>query len=297
MIDQRQTNLLRRLLSANGGPISQLALAEDAGINPQDLQPLLASLEADGFAFDRIGTGLRLVAEPDAIRPQSVLARLETESIGRRIYVFRETGSTNDLARRAGLGGEEEGVTFFAERQTAGRGTQGRNWVSGANQGLWCSILLHSQLPLDRLPVLVQMAALAAAEAAERWVDQAIAIKPPNDLMLAGGKVAGFLLETSNAWQFQVLGIGINVRSAPEIEGYPTAALEQFSSGGSIPLADLAAQLLNRFEEWYLRMPPEFLDQAFAKRTANLTSMEIAHPRTEGNCLSASDSRHSGLKQ
>ncbi len=58
---------------------------------------------------------------------------------------------------------------------------------------------------------------------------QPVRIKPPNDLILGGGKLAGFLLETSNRWDFQVLGVGINVRSAPEIAGYPTSSVEQFS--------------------------------------------------------------------
>jgi BirA family transcriptional regulator, biotin operon repressor / biotin---[acetyl-CoA-carboxylase] ligase len=265
MTDQRQVDLLRSLIAANGEPVRLETLAELDGITV-DLSSILSSLEPDGFTFDRTTTAVRLVSEPDAIRAQSVLARLETELIGREIYVFRETGSTNDLAKMAGLGGAKEGVTFFAERQSDGRGTQGRSWVSEANQGLWFSVLLRSQLPVDEWPVLVRMAALAAADAAESWLDRPVSIKPPNDLILAGGKLAGFLLETSNAWDFQVLGIGINVRSAPKIEGYPTAALEQFSSGRPVLLAALAARILNQFEALYQRTPLDVVEKGFARK-------------------------------
>ena len=96
------------------------------------------------------------------------------------------------------------------------------------------------------------MAAVACAEAIEKWVEQTVRIKPPNDLILGGGKLAGFLLETSNTWDFQVLGIGLNVRSAPVIDGYPTAAVEQFARG-RVSRAALAAELLNSFEMWYFR--------------------------------------------
>jgi len=109
------------------------------------------------------------------------------------------------------------------------------------------------------------MAALAAAESAEQWISRWIRIKPPNDLILGDGKLAGFLLETSNAWNFQVLGIGMNVRSAPQIEGYPTSALDEFAKQ-PVPLAALAAQILNRFEDWYLREPIESVNNAFEAR-------------------------------
>jgi BirA family biotin operon repressor/biotin-[acetyl-CoA-carboxylase] ligase len=208
---------------------------------------------------------MRLVNEPDSLVPQSVVALLGTRIIGRDVLVFRETSSTNDLARQAGKGGEQEGIVFFAERQTSGRGTRGREWISRSNQGLWFSILLRSRLPLDECPVLIQMAAVSAAEAIERWSEKPVLIKAPNDLYLGGGKLGGFLLETSNGWDFQVLGIGINVRSAPEVERYPTAALDQFSKM-PVPLAQLAAEFLNRFEDWYLRAPLEAVFRTFAVR-------------------------------
>jgi BirA family biotin operon repressor/biotin-[acetyl-CoA-carboxylase] ligase len=270
MIDQREINLLRFLLRSNEGtPLTDLKdqISGDAAV----LQAVIEGLERDGYRFDKTGQSIRLLSEPDALRPQSITARLTTHTIGREIYVFRETTSTNDLARRAGIGKATEGVVFFAEQQTAGRGTRGRNWVSQPNQGLWFSILLRSSLPVDQWPVLVQMAALASAEAARQWAGTPIGIKPPNDLVLAGGKLAGFLLETSNAWNFQVLGIGINVRSSPKIEGYPTSALDDFAKH-RVPLTGLAAGILNRFEEWYLKKTIEAVDREFKARVAGSCS-------------------------
>lgn len=49
-----------------------------------------------------------------------------------------------------------------------------------------------------------------------------------------------------------MLGIGLNLRSAPVIDGYPTAAVEQFARGW-VSRAALAAELLNCFEMWYLK--------------------------------------------
>jgi BirA family transcriptional regulator, biotin operon repressor / biotin---[acetyl-CoA-carboxylase] ligase len=264
MIDRSEIELLRSLLQSGSGT-SLNALIQQFDGDAAALQAVIESLERDGYRFEKTASMVRLESEPGAVRPQSIGARLSTHTIGREVYVFRETTSTNDLVRRAGIGNATEGVVFFAEQQTAGRGTQGRNWVSKPNQGLWFSILLRSKFSVDQWPVLVRMAALAAAESAEQWIDSRIWIKPPNDLILGGGKLAGFLLETSNAWNFQVLGIGMNVRSAPQIEGYPTSALDQFSRR-PVPLAELAAQILNRFEDWYLKEPFELAESAFEAR-------------------------------
>jgi BirA family transcriptional regulator, biotin operon repressor / biotin---[acetyl-CoA-carboxylase] ligase len=269
MIDRREIEVLRSLLKSGSGA-SWTTLAQEFDGDTAALHAVIESLERDGYRFERTVTTLRLQSEPDAVRPQSIGARLTSHTIGREVYVFRETTSTNDLVRRAGIGNAAEGVVFFAEQQTAGRGTHGRNWVSQPNQGLWFSILLRSKFSVEQWPVLVRMAALAAAEAAEQWTDTRIRIKPPNDLILAGGKLAGFLLETSNAWNFQVLGIGMNVRSAPQIEGYPTSALDKFAKQPVI-LAGLAAEILNRFEDWYLRKPVESVDREFEARVEGAT--------------------------
>jgi BirA family transcriptional regulator, biotin operon repressor / biotin---[acetyl-CoA-carboxylase] ligase len=272
MIDRREIEVLRSLLKS-GSQTSLSALAQQFDDGTGALHAVIDSLERDGYRFERTITTVRLQSEPDAVRPQSIGARLTSHTIGREVYVFRETTSTNDLVRRAGIGNAAEGVVFFAEQQTAGRGTHGRNWVSQPNQGLWFSILLRSKFSVDQWPVLVRMVALAAAESAEQWIDGRIRIKPPNDLILGGGKLAGFLLETSNAWNFQVLGIGMNVRSAPEIEGYPTSALDKFAKR-PVLLAELAAQILNRFEDWYLRDPIEAVDHAFEARVERTRSQE-----------------------
>jgi BirA family transcriptional regulator, biotin operon repressor / biotin---[acetyl-CoA-carboxylase] ligase len=264
MRDSREIQLLRRLLPA-GRTIDLAKLSEETGIGSSEWPIFLECLEQCGFVFRRTEKTIWIALEPVALVPEMILAGLRTTTIGRDVLVLRETSSTNDRARQAGVAGAGEGLVIFAEGQTGGRGTRGRRWVSPAGVGLWFSILLRTQTTADQWPLLVQMAAVACAEAVEKWVNQPVRIKPPNDLTLGGGKVAGFLLETSNTWDFQILGIGLNVRSAPVIDGYPTAAVEHFTSG-PVSRAALASDLLNHFEEWYLRRPLAEISSAFARR-------------------------------
>jgi BirA family transcriptional regulator, biotin operon repressor / biotin---[acetyl-CoA-carboxylase] ligase len=264
MRDPREIELLRQLLPT-GRAIVLGTLLERTGIGSDELLPLIERLQQCGFVFRRTEKTIGVVKEPESLVPEMIMAGLQTNTIGRDVLVFRETSSTNDRARQAGLAGAREGLVIFAESQTGGRGTRGRKWVSTAGVGLWFSILLRTRMPASQWPRLVQTAAVASAEAVEKWVEQTVRIKPPNDLMLGGGKLAGFLLETSNTWDFQVLGIGLNVRSAPLLDGYPTAALEQFTRS-RVSRAVLAAELLNHFEDWYLKRPLAEMSSAFERR-------------------------------
>lgn len=254
-----------RLLWPIGSEAVLAEVFERTAIGSADLPLLVESLEQCGFIFKRTETTISIAREPELLVPAAILAGLRTTTIGRDVLVFRETSSTNDRIRQAGVSGMAEGLVIFAESQTSGRGSYGRKWLSAPGSGLWFSILLRAQISPNQWPILVQMAAMAAADAVEKLVDQPVQIKLPNDLILGGGKLAGFLLETSNSWDFQVLGIGINVRSAPEIAGYPTSAVEQFS-GREVSRAGLAVDFLTRFEECYLRTPLPEVSRAFERR-------------------------------
>jgi BirA family transcriptional regulator, biotin operon repressor / biotin---[acetyl-CoA-carboxylase] ligase len=270
MRNPREIELLRLLLPIG----SETVIAEIFGrtdIQPSELPFLLESLQQCGFVFNRTERTLSIAQEPELLVPELILAGLRTKIIGRDVLVFRETSSTNDRIRQAGVTRAAEGLVVFAESQTSGRGTYGRKWLSAPGSGLCFSILLRSRIPANRRPSLVQMAVVACADAVDKWVGQPVRIKPPNDLILAGGKLAGFLLETSDSWDFQVLGVGINVRSAPEIAGYPTSAIEQYSRG-RVSRSALAVDFLTQFEDWYLRAPLAGLPVAFERRALRVSA-------------------------
>lgn len=122
-----------------------------------------------------------------------------------------ECGSTNDLARILAASGAPEGAVVVADRQTRGRGRQGRAWIS-PDGGLWCSVLLRPGAAAPR-GLLSLAAAVAVAESVEQAAPAQAAIRAairwPNDVEVAGRKVAGVLLEGSG--EAVVAGIGINV--------------------------------------------------------------------------------------
>lgn len=134
-----------------------------------------------------------------------------------------------DEARAYVMAGHASPCWFVADEQTGGRGRHGRTWLSPPGN-LYATLALPSPCEPARAPELGFVAGLAlhrAVSAATGLVVPELTIKWPNDLLLAGAKLAGLLLEgLQAAGGFSVLiGFGVNVASAPEGLAYPVAAL------------------------------------------------------------------------
>ena len=140
---------------------------------------------------------------------------LYTHVIGRRILYYPELKSTMDEAARLADEGAEEGAVVIAERQSAGRGRQGRSWVSQPGNLLF-SILFRPEMA--QLPFIDIIGGVAAARAVRKTTGLSPKIKWPNDLMLDRRKAAGILAESAivgDSVCYAVLGIGINVALNP----------------------------------------------------------------------------------
>lgn len=158
------------------------------------------------------------------------------------IKTVLQTGSTNsDLSERIRAGQLcREGDWLIADRQTGGRGRLGRPWSDGFGNFMGSTIVR----PAERDPnpqSLAFVVALAVYEAVLPFMVQPekLCVKWPNDLMIADAKLAGILLEREG--DAIIVGIGVNLASAPELPDRPTVSLAQF---GPRPDRDLFAQSL-----------------------------------------------------
>ena len=130
MRDPREIELIRLLLPA-GRPIRLGELLERTGIHADELPVFMEDFRQSEFVYSQTENTIQALKEPESLLPEMILAGLQTHTIGRDVLVFRETSSTNDRARQAGVAGAGEGLVVFAESQTGGRGTRGRKWVHG----------------------------------------------------------------------------------------------------------------------------------------------------------------------
>jgi BirA family biotin operon repressor/biotin-[acetyl-CoA-carboxylase] ligase len=178
-------------------------------------------------------------------------------TIGHDVLVLEETTSTNDFVFSIANPETPAGIVVFAERQTAGRGQHGKRWESAVGQGLWFSVLLRPQLPLEETPRLTSWAAEVVAATLQAELSLGATVKPPNDVYVGERKVAGVLLEmraVRDGPHVGILGIGINVNHGaadfPD-ELRARAASLAMLCGHEVDRQQLAAAVLRRLDHSY----------------------------------------------
>ncbi len=166
--------------------------------------------------------------------------------------------STNILAREAAKAGEAGPRWFIAGQQNAGRGRQGRQWLSEEGN-LYASLMFRPKLtPADMagLPFVVSLAIRDTLIGLGAEKD-AVFCKWPNDVLIGDKKASGVLIESSatngQALDYVIIGIGINLAHYPDGTPFPATSLEQETSikvSVKNAVALLASHMFRRLTEW-----------------------------------------------
>ncbi len=149
-----------------------------------------------------------------------------------RYLYFSEIDSTNNFAIFLADTGFNEDIVIYADYQIAGRGRGGNKWHSSRGKDILFSILLHPNIPANRISYVTYIVASAVRKAVYDLTKVKLSIKRPNDLMLGGKKISGILTESKISGddvEFIVVGIGFNLNSAGK-EIFPGAiSLKEFT--------------------------------------------------------------------
>lgn len=181
------------------------------------------------------------IQQENAIDAAAVARAVELLSISGPVTWLPVTESTNQLALEAAQAGAQRGV-WIADEQTAGRGRGGHSWHSTRGDGLYVSVLVTPELPLDRALWLSLATGLAAQQAIRSTTGIRIDVRWPNDLLCGDRKLGGILVETSvanaarasAALRYAVIGVGINVHNRsfpPEISSLATSLRLEGAAG------------------------------------------------------------------
>ena len=174
---------------------------------------------------------------------------------GHSLVAYDTVGSTNTEA--LALVREGRGPVWVAARsQTEGRGRRGREWSTERG-----NLAASFGLAIEATPAVAATLGFAAGLALESALRltapslQARTSRPelkwPNDVVVDGAKLAGILLEADAVSEGRlavVVGLGVNVASAPEGLPYPATSLA--ARGDRVTAEELFASLADALVGW-----------------------------------------------
>ncbi|MBL8202573.1 MAG: biotin--[acetyl-CoA-carboxylase] ligase [Chromatiales bacterium] len=238
---------------------SGVDLGQALGLSRAAIWKQVRALRALGLtiAADR-GRGYRLAAPLDLLSEPAIRAALEPATLQalESLDILVVTTSTNDCLTSRPAPPPARLRAVAAEYQTGGRGRRGRRWLSPLGHGICLSVSWCFEIAPRDLPALSLVAGVAVAGALDGLGIGGVQLKWPNDIVAAGGKLGGILVEVAGepgGPLRAVIGIGLNARPMPGIsaalkdEGgaMPALALDELTAGRQVPRNALVAALLN----------------------------------------------------
>lgn len=269
----RRAALIRLL--ADGRLHSGEDLAASLSVSRAAVWKRLRQLGEWGIELEaRPGAGYRLAAPLDLLDDSRILALLPRDSVGRlrSLELHEELASTSDRLLASGEPPPGRYDACLAEFQTAGRGRRGRRWTAPFGSGLCLSVSWSYRESPATLGALSLASGVAVLRALRRLGFEALSLKWPNDIVHAGAKLGGILIDLRGEAAgpaLVVVGVGLNVRlpetakTALRAEGVDAIDLASLGAAPSrnVAAAALIGELVHSLEEFGARGMAAFADE------------------------------------
>jgi BirA family biotin operon repressor/biotin-[acetyl-CoA-carboxylase] ligase len=206
-----KSRLLTLLREKQGSPTSGNVLAKDMGISRVAVWKIVRSLTEAGYSIDTGERGYAL----DPKKEKDFLYPWEFGEKENLFFHYKNTGSTMDRARESAVSGAQSGSVFTAEKQSAGRGRNGRTWVSRQG-GLFFSILERPKLTIAEYTQLSLILQIAVVRSITLICGKKAFLRWPNDIYIDRKKIAGVTTEVCGEGDLITWltgGIGVNVNN------------------------------------------------------------------------------------
>jgi BirA family biotin operon repressor/biotin-[acetyl-CoA-carboxylase] ligase len=238
-------------------------------------------LEALGLKISSMpGLGYQLTQPVDLLEEMLIRKRLTPgcNASLQALVVLDKVDSTNSWLMSHS---NDFPAVCLAEWQTSGRGRRGRKWISPFAANLYLSLgWQFDDVPLG-FTALGMVAAIAAVRALHAVNIKGVAIKWPNDLLVAGSKLGGILVEVQGeppGHVRAVIGMGINVRMPREAA---TDIDQAWTDLASLPTGEMPDRnhLAAAMIEELVAALQEFAVQGFGAFTEDWRALDLAAGR------------------
>ncbi|MDR3019272.1 MAG: biotin--[acetyl-CoA-carboxylase] ligase [Treponema sp.] len=205
-----KARLLFLLREKKGDVVSGNVLAKSLGVSRVAVWKTVQALVEAGYSIETLDKGYLL----DPKKEKDFLYPWEFGGKEKFFYHYKNTDSTMDRARELALKGAAGGSVITAEKQSAGRGRNGRTWVSRQG-GLFFTILERPRLTIADYSLFSLVLQIAAAKALAKICGKKAYLRWPNDIYIDRRKIAGVTTEISGegdliSWLSGGVGVNVN---------------------------------------------------------------------------------------
>lgn len=251
LISDSQKKILTLL--ADGEFHSGAELAEALGVSRSAVWKQLNGLGALGVRHAAVsGKGYRLARPIELMDSDKIFGHLgeQSRALISRLEIHDQIDSTNTYLSSLARQNAPSGYICLAERQIAGRGRRGRQWISPYGSNILLSILWRFQHGPAAISALSLAIGVAVIRALRRYGIDHAGLKWPNDIYSEGKKLGGILIEVAGENEgpcYAVTGLGLNLflpgEDAESID-QPWTDLSRIVGGRSIGRNQLASELI-----------------------------------------------------
>ncbi|MBD1172136.1 biotin--[acetyl-CoA-carboxylase] ligase [Pelagibacterales bacterium SAG-MED05] len=144
-----------------------------------------------------------------------------------KLIKFKSTKSTNDIAIQLIKKNKTQPTLISSEKQTKGRGTMGKKWISQKGN-LFISIFFEINQKRINFKQFAILNAFLIRKLVAKFISRDIKIKWPNDLLYKKEKICGILQEVINYNQknYLIVGIGLNTNISPKNKSFSSTSLK-----------------------------------------------------------------------
>lgn len=251
-------NKILNILKNSDDYVSGETISTRLGISRAAVWKYIKKLRSEGYEIASVTRRGYLLTYSDAVSAEAVSDGLNTEFIGRHIFYYDSTDSTNNRAKAEH--NAPDGSIFIAETQNGGKGRRGRAWESPKGTGIFMSLLLKPDIPPEEISRITLIAGLAVCRA----VGNGAMIKWPNDVVIGSKKICGILTELAaedDMISYVVCGIGVNVNTEnfdEELAERATSLLIETEKKHK--RAEIVRKILEEFEALYKEFLQNRLD-------------------------------------
>lgn len=159
-------DVLAALRRAEGQTLSGEELSRSLGVSRAAVWKAVTALREAGYQIQgQSARGYELVGSPDVL--DGAALRCPGRTVGCEVICLDKTDSTNDELKRRAMAGAPTGLAVTADTQTGGKGRRGRSFQSLPGKGLYLSVLLRPQVPVEQVSQLTAWTAVAVCRAIE----------------------------------------------------------------------------------------------------------------------------------